>query len=150
MDFSQLEATRNLRTKDMDASSLGLYENLRRVKQGRGVARIERGTCQGCRLSLPTHLVQRVRTGGLLVQCPSCERILVTRGIGVPNAAAGVLNPPCSFRAREMGLKDMGAAAKAIGSYQADGAFVMREWAKANGDTLGQPLPVKSGVKQGK
>jgi ABC-type nitrate/sulfonate/bicarbonate transport system substrate-binding protein len=52
------------------------------------------------------------------------------------NAAAGVLNPPFSFRARQAGLKDMGAAAKAIGSYQSDGAFVMREWAKANGDTV--------------
>ena len=50
--------------------------------------------------------------------------------------AASVLNPPFSFRAREAGLKDMGAAAKAIGSYQADGAFVMREWAKANSDTV--------------
>jgi ABC-type nitrate/sulfonate/bicarbonate transport system substrate-binding protein len=52
------------------------------------------------------------------------------------NAAAGVLNPPFAFRAREAGLKDMGSAAKAIGSYQADGAFVMREWAKANSDTV--------------
>ena len=52
------------------------------------------------------------------------------------NAAAGVLNPPFAFRAREAGLKDMGAAAKAIGSYQADGAFVMRDWAKANSDTV--------------
>src|SRR5262249_56884609 len=52
------------------------------------------------------------------------------------NAAAGVLNPPFTFRASEAGLKDMGAAAKAIGSYQSDGAFVMREWAKANSDTL--------------
>ena len=52
------------------------------------------------------------------------------------NAAAGVLNPPFSFRARDAGLKDMGAAAKAIGSYQSDGAFVMRDWAKANGDTV--------------
>lgn len=50
--------------------------------------------------------------------------------------AAGVLNPPFSFRAREAGLKDMGATAKAIGSYQSDGAFVMRDWAKANSDTL--------------
>jgi ABC-type nitrate/sulfonate/bicarbonate transport system substrate-binding protein len=50
--------------------------------------------------------------------------------------AAGVLNPPFSFRAREAGLKDMGAAAKAIGAYQSGGAFVMREWAKANSDTL--------------
>src|SRR2546425_9998844 len=52
------------------------------------------------------------------------------------NAAAPVLGPPVSFRAAQAGLKDMGAAAKAIGSYQSDGAFVMREWAKANGDTL--------------
>jgi ABC-type nitrate/sulfonate/bicarbonate transport system substrate-binding protein len=52
------------------------------------------------------------------------------------NAAAGVLSPPFSFRAKAAGLKDMGATAKAIGSYQADGAFVMREWAKANSDTL--------------
>jgi ABC-type nitrate/sulfonate/bicarbonate transport system substrate-binding protein len=50
--------------------------------------------------------------------------------------AAGLLNPPFSFRAKAAGLKDMGATATAIGSYQSDGAFVMREWAKANSDTL--------------
>ena len=50
--------------------------------------------------------------------------------------AAGVLNPPFSFRAKDAGLKDMGPAAKAIGAYQAGGAFVMRDWAKANSDTL--------------
>ena len=52
------------------------------------------------------------------------------------NAAAAVLNPPWSFRAFEAGLKDMGSAAKAIGSYQAGGVIVMRDWAKANSDTL--------------
>jgi ABC-type nitrate/sulfonate/bicarbonate transport system substrate-binding protein len=52
------------------------------------------------------------------------------------NAAAAVLNPPFSFRAAQAGLKDMGAAAKAVGAYQADGAFVMRDWAKANSETL--------------
>src|SRR5207248_2265065 len=52
------------------------------------------------------------------------------------NAAAAVLNPPWSFRAKEAGLKDMGSAAKAIGSYQSDGTFVMREWARANSGTL--------------
>jgi ABC-type nitrate/sulfonate/bicarbonate transport system substrate-binding protein len=50
--------------------------------------------------------------------------------------AAGILNPPFAFRARQAGLKDMGSAAKAIGAYQSDGAFVMREWAKSNGDTV--------------
>src|SRR5262249_8312935 len=44
--------------------------------------------------------------------------------------------PPYSFRASEAGLKDMGTATKAIGAYQSDGAFVMREWAKANSDAL--------------
>jgi ABC-type nitrate/sulfonate/bicarbonate transport system substrate-binding protein len=52
------------------------------------------------------------------------------------NAAAGILSPPFSFRAASAGLKDMGAAAKAIGAYQSDGAFVMRDWGNANSDTL--------------
>src|SRR2546421_4347115 len=30
----------------------------------------------------------------------------------------------------------MGTATKAVGPYQSDGAFVMREWAKANSDAL--------------
>src|SRR5262245_16872314 len=41
------------------------------------------------------------------------------------------------YVARQGGrLEGHGAAAKAIGAYQAGGAFVMREWAKANSDTL--------------
>jgi ABC-type nitrate/sulfonate/bicarbonate transport system substrate-binding protein len=52
------------------------------------------------------------------------------------NAAAGVMNPPSSFRATELGLKDMGSAARAIGAYQSDALFVMRPWAQANSDTV--------------
>lgn len=72
-----LSAERERWVSSMDARPLTLYEGLRPQKAGRAVARIERGTCQGCRLSLPTHVVQRVRVGMQLVQCPSCERILV-------------------------------------------------------------------------
>ena len=50
--------------------------------------------------------------------------------------AAGILAPPFAFSAIEAGLTDMGSAAKAVGAYQSDGAFVMREWAKANSDAL--------------
>ncbi|HLG12618.1 MAG TPA: C4-type zinc ribbon domain-containing protein [Dehalococcoidia bacterium] len=78
VEFASLESERGLRTADMDRSMLGLYESLRSTKAGRAVARVERGTCQGCRITLPTHLVQQVRNGGVLAQCPSCERILVT------------------------------------------------------------------------
>src|SRR5882724_11376710 len=50
--------------------------------------------------------------------------------------AAAVLNPPFTFRAQAAGLRDMGPAARAIGTYQSDGAFVMRDWAKSNGDLI--------------
>jgi predicted nucleic acid-binding Zn-ribbon protein len=76
-EYSQLNDQRAHYAEGMDRSALGLYENLRLNKQGRGVARVERGICQGCRVTLPTHLNQRLRTGTVLVQCPRCERILV-------------------------------------------------------------------------
>jgi NitT/TauT family transport system substrate-binding protein len=52
------------------------------------------------------------------------------------NAAAGILNPPLSFKAAAAGLKDMGSATKAVGDYQSGSVAVMRTWAKANSDTL--------------
>ena len=76
-EYASLDGQRGARTKGMDASALGLYESLRTKKQGRAVARVERGICQGCRLTLPSHLNQRIRSGDTLIQCPSCERILV-------------------------------------------------------------------------
>lgn len=57
-------------------ATLHQYEQLRRDKRGRAVSRIERATCQGCRIALPMSVVQRVRAGRDLVQCPSCGRIL--------------------------------------------------------------------------
>jgi len=50
--------------------------------------------------------------------------------------AAAMLNPPFSVRAEKAGLKDMGAAAAALGAYQGTSAFVLRAWGKANTDTL--------------
>jgi hypothetical protein len=76
-ESTRLGEDREQRIQGMEAAPLGLYEKLRGMRQGRAVARVERGACQGCRLSLPTHLVQRLRAGTELVQCPSCERILV-------------------------------------------------------------------------
>jgi predicted nucleic acid-binding Zn-ribbon protein len=76
-EYARLEQQRSAQTADMERGALGLYETLRAAKAGRAVARVERGTCQGCRITLPTHLVQRLRGADELVQCPSCERILV-------------------------------------------------------------------------
>jgi hypothetical protein len=55
---------------------LRVYEHVRRAHQGRGVARLDRNLCLGCRISLPVSIVNRARAGNALVQCPNCERIL--------------------------------------------------------------------------
>jgi ABC-type nitrate/sulfonate/bicarbonate transport system substrate-binding protein len=52
------------------------------------------------------------------------------------NASAGIMGLPFVFLATAAGLKDMGTVVEAIGPYQSDSAVVMRDWAKANGDTL--------------
>ena len=75
-ETASLDADKANRTKTMDAGALGLYENLRAKHQGRAVALVLRDVCQGCRISLPSHMVQKMRAGAT-VQCTNCERILV-------------------------------------------------------------------------
>ena len=61
----------------LDASAIQHYEGLRRAKGGLAVAKVERGLCQACRMSLPTQQQQRVRIGRQTVLCSSCGRILI-------------------------------------------------------------------------
>lgn len=70
------EGQRSKLTDVLDPTSLQHYETLRKSKGGLAVARVERGLCQGCRMSLPTHLQQRVRNGRQTVFCSSCGRML--------------------------------------------------------------------------
>lgn len=75
-ELAALEADRAARVRRIDPDLLSLYDTLRRTRGGRAVARIERATCGGCRISLPMNVQQRLRQPGALVRCPSCERIL--------------------------------------------------------------------------
>jgi predicted nucleic acid-binding Zn-ribbon protein len=59
---------------EIDGPTLQLYRTLRQQKSS-AVARVEQGICRGCRISLPLHELQSVRSG-TLVQCSSCGRIL--------------------------------------------------------------------------
>ncbi len=70
------EGQRTKLTEGLDPSSLQQYEILRKSKGGLAVAKVERGLCQGCRMSLPTHQQQRVRVGQQVVLCSSCGRML--------------------------------------------------------------------------
>ena len=71
------EGQRSKLTEGWDPTSLQHYETLRKSKGGLAVAKVERGLCQGCRMSLPTHQQQRVRNGHHTVLCSSCGRMLV-------------------------------------------------------------------------
>jgi ABC-type nitrate/sulfonate/bicarbonate transport system substrate-binding protein len=50
--------------------------------------------------------------------------------------AGGILNLPFTVEASERGLKSLGGMVDLLGPYQAAGAFVMRSWARDNGDVL--------------
>ncbi len=74
--LAELQANRREQSDTVDADSLRLYEALRSSRQGTAVAKVERGTCQGCRITLPMSVLQKARSGAVIVQCSSCERIL--------------------------------------------------------------------------
>ena len=73
------ESQRKKLTKGFDPASLQRYETLRISKRGVAVVKVERGLCQGCQMSLPTHLQQQVRNGRQQVNCSSCGRLLFLR-----------------------------------------------------------------------
>jgi ABC-type nitrate/sulfonate/bicarbonate transport system substrate-binding protein len=57
-----------------------------------------------------------------------------------PQLAAAMINPPFSYTVREQGLKSLGNQYQLLGPYQATGAFVRRDWARAHASVLEQYL----------
>lgn len=77
----ELTALRERRSRSVEGipvSPVTAYDRLRRRRRGIAVVKVERGTCLGCRLTVPTVVLQRARSGTNPnpVQCPSCERML--------------------------------------------------------------------------
>ncbi|MGQ9572512.1 MAG: zinc ribbon domain-containing protein [Dehalococcoidia bacterium] len=75
-ELAGLGERREQQSRLVGAKVLALYENLRERRQGKAVAKVERGMCGGCRISLPMTVLQKARSGLDVVQCVSCERIL--------------------------------------------------------------------------
>lgn len=63
----------------LDPDLLAEYERLRGRLGGIGVARLEHGTCMGCRMKLPATELDRIKhqPPDALVHCDQCGRILV-------------------------------------------------------------------------
>ncbi|MBI4288048.1 MAG: hypothetical protein HY671_06440 [Chloroflexi bacterium] len=73
--IARLAEKRRKQAQDIAQASLTLYEGLRGPLQGKVLAKVEQGRCQGCRLSLSITELKLTR-GSRLVQCSSCRRIL--------------------------------------------------------------------------
>ena len=56
------------------------------------------------------------------------------------NNAGAILNSPFSLIAATKGMHSLGRSTDVLGPYQADGAFVRRDWARAHADVLVQYL----------
>jgi len=76
-ELERLRALREDQLETVDRAPLNLYQTLRERREGRAVSKVERGMCQGCRITLPMSVLQRARTGIGMIQCVSCERILL-------------------------------------------------------------------------
>ncbi|MEK7849184.1 MAG: hypothetical protein AAB270_09720 [Chloroflexota bacterium] len=73
LTIAELEGRLQGVVKRIEPAPLRLYDDLRRSRQ-QAVARVEQGRCQGCRVSMSMHEVQKAR--GSVIQCSSCGRIL--------------------------------------------------------------------------
>jgi len=78
-EIERLREKQAKQSSGIDKAALGLYRLLQERRGGQAVAMVERGMCQGCRITLPMSVLQRARAGLGLVQCVSCERILLVR-----------------------------------------------------------------------
>lgn len=76
-EIVRLQSKRDANSAGLDRAPLSLYQILRERRDNVAVASLERSMCGGCRITLPTSTLKRARAGNELVQCVSCERILV-------------------------------------------------------------------------
>lgn len=74
--LEELEVRRKETAQALPPSELTRYEALRTSKGGVAVARVERGLCRGCLMTLPTHQMQKARMAREPVTCNSCGRLL--------------------------------------------------------------------------
>lgn len=74
--LDELSGQRDQARAGLDADALRQYDQLRRTKAGRAVAQVKSDSCSVCGVTVPSGLINRIRTGDEIVLCSSCGRIL--------------------------------------------------------------------------
>jgi predicted nucleic acid-binding Zn-ribbon protein len=72
--LADLKRERNRLVEQINSEAFNIYERIR-LAMGQAVAKVEKGRCLGCHITVPTSQWQKVRAGDL-VQCNNCSRIL--------------------------------------------------------------------------
>lgn len=75
--LKELQARHTRHLSKFSRQDIDLYTKLKSQKQGKAVARVEQGRCQGCRLNLSMNLLKRLRAESTPVFCDNCGRILL-------------------------------------------------------------------------
>jgi predicted nucleic acid-binding Zn-ribbon protein len=74
--LNELSGERDEIRAALDADALRQYDHLRRTRASRAVAQVKSDSCGVCGVTVPSGLINRVRTGEEIVLCSSCGRIL--------------------------------------------------------------------------
>jgi hypothetical protein len=76
-EVAVLEQERAEASKNVPADELMLYDQLLFRRHGVAIARVERGVCQACHITLPLKEASRLRRSDAIVTCGNCGRILI-------------------------------------------------------------------------
>jgi predicted nucleic acid-binding Zn-ribbon protein len=79
VDLIDVRRERESLAAAMPAEFLALYEKIRKGHQGMGAAKLHRGQCEGCRLTIPPQELNAIKaaTPDAVIQCEECRCILI-------------------------------------------------------------------------
>lgn len=78
-ELGRLQEGRRALLARVQAPDVQTYEQLRKAHGGRAVARVDRGMCEVCRITLSTKELQQAQTSPGTARCGSCGRLLLVR-----------------------------------------------------------------------
>ncbi len=78
-DLADVHAERTQLAADIPPELIVLYEKIRKGHEGMGAAKLHRGQCEGCRLTIPPKERNAIKsaTADTVIQCEECRCILI-------------------------------------------------------------------------
>jgi hypothetical protein len=76
-ELDELNAERKSIAAQITPNVLGSYERVRKMRRGIGIAEAVDGRCSQCHMALRLQFFQDLKRGERVMQCESCNRILI-------------------------------------------------------------------------